>query len=103
DLAPPIDLEAAIDLPPVAEIPEPIDEPDVEEEFATNRQSSDEEFIDLGEWRDTKRQPQSTRMIAHDEEPEDNEQKDFAEMLDKFKVGLSRNVDEEDFESHYDL
>ena len=42
-------------------------------------------------------------MIAHDEEPEDNEQKDFAEMLDKFKAGISRNVDEEDFESHYDL
>jgi tetratricopeptide (TPR) repeat protein len=42
-------------------------------------------------------------MIAHDEEPEDNEQKDFSEMLDKFKEGISRNVDEEDFESHYDL
>ena len=24
-------------------------------------------------------------------------------MLDKFKAGISRNVDEEDFESHYDL
>ena len=42
-------------------------------------------------------------MVAHDEEPENEEQKDFAEMLDKFKEGISRNVDEEDFESHYDL
>ena len=42
-------------------------------------------------------------MVAHDDEPENNEQKDFAEMLDKFKAGISRNVDEEDFESHYDL
>jgi len=42
-------------------------------------------------------------MVAHDEEPENDEQKDFAEMLDKFKAGISRNVDEEDFESHYDL
>jgi tetratricopeptide (TPR) repeat protein len=64
---------------------------------------SSEEFIDLGEWLEQNRTPSSTRMIAHDEEPEDNEQKDFAEMLDKFKEGISRNVDEEDFESHYDL
>nr|MDQ3082612.1 tetratricopeptide repeat protein [Gemmatimonadota bacterium] len=32
-----------------------------------------------------------------------DEQKDFGEMLDKFKEGISRNVDDEDFESHYDL
>ena len=64
---------------------------------------SDDDFIDLGEWLERNRTPASTRMVAHDEEPEENEQKDFAEMLDKFKEGISRNVDEEDFESHYDL
>jgi lipopolysaccharide biosynthesis regulator YciM len=64
---------------------------------------SDDDFIDLGEWLERNRTPASTRMVAHDEEPENNEQKDFAEMLDKFKAGVSRNVDEEDFESHYDL
>ena len=63
----------------------------------------DDDFIDLGEWLERNRTPSSTRMVAHDEEPENNEQKDFAEMLDKFKEGVSRNVDEEDFESHYDL
>ncbi len=63
----------------------------------------DDDFIDLGEWLERNRTPASTRMVAHDEEPENNEQKDFAEMLDKFKAGVSRNVDEEDFESHYDL
>ncbi len=63
----------------------------------------DDEFIDLGEWLERNRTPVSTRMVAHDEEPENNEQKDFGEMLDKFKAGLSRNVDEGDFESHYDL
>ncbi len=63
----------------------------------------DDDFIDLGEWLERNRTPSSTRMVAHDEEPENNEQKDFAEMLDKFKAGVSRNVDEEDFESHYDL
>ena len=63
----------------------------------------DDEFIDLGEWLERNRTPSSTRMVAHDEEPENEEQKDFGEMLDKFKEGISRNVDEEDFESHYDL
>ena len=65
--------------------------------------SPDDDFIDLGEWLERNRTPASTRMVAHDEEPEDDEQKDFGEMLDKFKAGISRNVDEEDFESHYDL
>ena len=63
----------------------------------------DDDFIDLGEWLERNRTPSSTRMVAHDEEPENEEQKDFGEMLDKFKEGISRNVDEEDFESHYDL
>lgn len=63
----------------------------------------DDDFIDLGEWLERNRTPSSTRMVAHDEEPENNEQKDFGEMLDKFKEGISRNVDDEDFESHYDL
>ena len=65
--------------------------------------SPDDDFIDLGEWLERNRTPSSTRMVAHDEEPEDDEQKDFGEMLDKFKAGISRNVDDEDFESHYDL
>jgi tetratricopeptide (TPR) repeat protein len=81
--------------PIVPEIPEP--EP---------RESSyrpDDEFIDLGQWLEANRTPQSTRMVTHDEEPENDEQKDFGEMLDKFKAGISKNVDEEDFESHYDL
>jgi len=63
----------------------------------------DDDFIDLGEWLERNRTPSSTRMVAHDDEPENDEQKDFSEMLDKFKAGLSRNVDEEDFGSHYDL
>ena len=65
--------------------------------------SSDDDFIDLGEWLEANRTPTSTRMVAHDEEPENDEQKDFSEMLDKFKEGISRNVGEEDYESHYDL
>jgi len=63
----------------------------------------DEDFVDLGEWLERNRTPVSTRMVTHDEEPLNDEQKDFGEMLDKFKAGISKNVDEEDFGSHYDL
>ena len=73
----------------------------------TDRQGTnglpDDDFVDLGDWLERNRTPASTRMVAHDQEPEDNEQKDFGEMLDKFKEGISRNVDDGDFESHYDL
>jgi tetratricopeptide (TPR) repeat protein len=93
---------APIDLDPLVGNEPSVDFADSAPDSAWNGGSS-EEFIDLGEWLEQNRTPSSTRMIAHDEEPEDNEQKDFAEMLDKFKEGISRNVDEEDFESHYDL
>ncbi len=61
------------------------------------------EYVDLAQWLEQTRTPQSTRMVAHDEEPEDNQQKDFTEMLEKFKLGLARSVDDTDFDSHYDL
>ncbi|MEP6905934.1 MAG: tetratricopeptide repeat protein, partial [Gemmatimonadales bacterium] len=64
---------------------------------------AESEFVDLALWLEQTRTPQSTRMVAHDEEPEDNQQKDFEEMLEKFKVGVSRSVDDSDFDSHYDL
>ena len=109
----PLDLAPLLDEPPMAEMESPpldetafepaaMDFADAPAESEWNG-GSDGEFIDLGEWLEQNRTPSSTRMIAHDEEPEDNEQKDFAEMLGKFKDGISRNVDEEDFESHYDL
>jgi len=86
----------------ISEIPEPSDVDDLEDE-EPEQDSAGEGFIDLGEWLERTRTPASTRMITHDEEPENDEQKDFGEMLNKFKAGISRNVDEEDFESHYDL
>jgi tetratricopeptide (TPR) repeat protein len=70
-----------------------------EEQPATD----DGEYVDLAEWLAKTRTPTSTRMVAHDEEPEDNQQKDFAEMLEKFKAGVARSVDDTDFDSHYDL
>ncbi|HEX2722193.1 MAG TPA: tetratricopeptide repeat protein, partial [Gemmatimonadaceae bacterium] len=76
---------------------------DTDEAKPDDGSDAEEGYIDLGEWLERTRTPPSTRMITHDEEPETDEQKDFGEMLDKFKAGISRNVDDEDFESHYDL
>lgn len=61
------------------------------------------EYVDLGRWLEETRTPQSTRMVTDDEAPLDDQQKDFAEMLEKFKQGVARSVDDTDFDSHYDL
>jgi len=62
-----------------------------------------DEFVNLSDWLREDDAPKSTRMVVDDEAPSGDEQADFAEMLRKFKQGVSDNVDDEDFESHYDL
>lgn len=42
-------------------------------------------------------------MVAADDERVGEEQVGFEEMLEKFKTGVAANVDDEDFDSHYDL
>jgi len=44
-----------------------------------------------------------TRMRIQDEEPTGDEERDFADMLKQFKRGLDENLEDEDFQSHYDL
>ena len=44
-----------------------------------------------------------TRMTVADEEPTGDEEKDFQDMLARFKQGIDENIDEADFQSHYDL
>jgi tetratricopeptide (TPR) repeat protein len=44
-----------------------------------------------------------TRMVVAEEEPTGNEEADFADMLKKFKQGVAENVEDEDYQSHYDL
>ena len=61
------------------------------------------DFIDLGDWLRSGESPKSTRMVADEKPPTGDEQADFQEMLKRFKQGVADNVDEEDFESHYDL
>ena len=78
--------------PPAARKPSPLD---------PSAASSD--FVDLGEWLRSGDSPKSTRMVAEEKPPTGDEQADFQEMLKRFKQGVAENVEEEDYESHYDL
>ncbi|HEY3133446.1 MAG TPA: tetratricopeptide repeat protein [Gemmatimonadaceae bacterium] len=61
-------------------------------------------FVDLADWLREERGPRSYRMIAEeDHNREQGEEADFTDMLEKFKAGVAANVDDEDFDSHYDL
>jgi tetratricopeptide (TPR) repeat protein len=60
-------------------------------------------FIDFGAMLLEDEGPKDTRMRIEDEEPSGDEQKDFQTMLNAFKKGVEANVEEEDFQSHYDL
>jgi len=60
-------------------------------------------FVDLGAMLLDEETPKDTRMRIEDEEPSGDEQKDFQTMLAAFKKGVEANVEEEDFQSHYDL
>jgi tetratricopeptide (TPR) repeat protein len=65
---------------------------------------ADDHFVNLGDWLRDEAAPRSYRMIA-EEDPrrEEGEEADFTDMLEKFKAGVAANVDDEDFDSHYDL
>jgi tetratricopeptide (TPR) repeat protein len=67
-------------------------------------QRSDDNFVNLSDWLREDAGPRSTRMVAaEDENRVEGEQADFTDMLEKFKAGVAANVDDEDFDSHYDL
>jgi tetratricopeptide (TPR) repeat protein len=69
-----------------------------------SQRSSDDNFVDLADWLREENGPRSTRMVAaEDESRAEGEQADFTDMLEKFKAGVAANVDDEDFDSHYDL
>ena len=61
-------------------------------------------FVDLADWLREDRGPRSYRMVAEeDRNRQEGEEADFTDMLEKFKAGVAANVDDEDFDSHYDL
>ncbi|HVA56776.1 MAG: tetratricopeptide repeat protein [Gemmatimonadaceae bacterium] len=63
----------------------------------------DGSFVNLGDLMREDERPKDTRMIVAEEEPTGDEEADFADMLKKFKQGVADNVEEEDYQSHYDL
>jgi tetratricopeptide (TPR) repeat protein len=65
--------------------------------------TGDDTFVNLGDWLREDEGPKDTRMVVAEEEPSGNEEADFADMLRKFKAGVAENVDDEDYQSHYDL
>ncbi len=67
--------------------------------------SADGDFIDLGSMlaEDEDTPQKDTRLRVQDEEPTGDEEQDFQDMLARFKQGIDENIDEADFQSHYDL
>ncbi len=65
--------------------------------------TSEDEYVNLGEWLREQDVPKSTRMTADVAEPTDSKQVEFDEMLTMFKQGVAANLDDADTESHYDL
>jgi tetratricopeptide (TPR) repeat protein len=66
----------------------------------------DGDFVDLSSMildADDDDVARDTRMTVADEEPTGDEEKDFRDMLARFKQGIDENIDEADFQSHYDL
>jgi len=62
------------------------------------------EFVDLSAMVLDEEMPRrDTRMKVADEEPTGDEERDFHEMLSRFRQGIEENIDEADFQSHYDL
>jgi tetratricopeptide (TPR) repeat protein len=66
--------------------------------------SSAGSFVDLGSMILEEGGPRDTRMRIERADPKDeDEQKEFQEILEQFKRGIDENLDSEDYEAHYDL
>src|SRR6266567_3487405 len=69
--------------------------------------AADGDFVDLGSMLSDDEEDgppaKDTRMTVADEEPTGDEEQDFQDMLTRFKQGIDENIDETDFQSHYDL
>lgn len=62
-----------------------------------------DDFIDLGDLLRDDEPEKNTRMVVEEQEPTGDEDADFQDMLRKFKQGVAENVEDEDYDSHYDL
>ena len=61
-------------------------------------------FVDLGSMILEGSSPRDTRMRIDRREPEDeDEQREFKEILEQFKRGIEQNLETDDYQAHYDL
>ena len=64
----------------------------------------DPSFVDLGSMIFEETAPRDTRMRIDRREPKDeDEQREFKEILEQFKRGIEENLESDDYEAHYDL
>ena len=62
------------------------------------------DFVDLGSMVFEEENRRDTRMRVNRREPQDqDEQREFHEILEQFKRGIDQNLDSDDYETHYDL
>ncbi|HJR15361.1 MAG TPA: tetratricopeptide repeat protein [Gemmatimonadales bacterium] len=62
------------------------------------------DFVDLGSMVLDDENRRDTRMRVNRREPQDqDEQREFHEILEQFKRGIDQNLGSEDYEAHYDL
>jgi pilus assembly protein FimV len=105
-----LDVEDVVELEPVVEaapaaVPAPasVTTPVVAPAAPTAASSTDGEYVDLGDWLRETEEPRSSRMVTAEPSQTGDEEADFQRMLDAFKAGVERNIEDEDFDSHYDL
>jgi tetratricopeptide (TPR) repeat protein len=61
-------------------------------------------FVDLGSMIMEESTPRDTRMRIERREPQDqDEQREFKEILEQFKRGIEQNLETDDYQAHYDL
>jgi tetratricopeptide (TPR) repeat protein len=85
---------------PAAAAPAPPPSPKREKAVA----ASEEGFVDLGSMLRDESSQRDTRMRVNRREPKDqDEQREFHEILEQFKRGIDENLDSDDYQSHYDL
>src|SRR5213075_651459 len=94
-------------LAPVAPAPPP---PEPKTAARDAKMKVRDEAAEAGEWVDLSAMildeelpERDTRMKVADEEPTGDEEQDFQDMLQRFKQGIDENIDEADFQAHYDL
>jgi tetratricopeptide (TPR) repeat protein len=66
--------------------------------------ASEEDFVDLGSLVRDERSRRDTRLRVNRREPKDqDEQREFHEILEQFKRGIDEALESDDYQSHYDL